>query len=488
MVFSSLTYLLLFMPCVVLGYRFIPAKARMPFLFAASLLFYGWGNPQWLLLLAWCMLVSWGGVLLVNRGNKKRKWILVLVIVLDLLPLFWFKYAGFFNGAFQDLTGIRTGFRSPLLPAGISFFTFQALSYVLDVWRGDAKAQRNPVTFGVYLALFPQLVAGPIVRYTDLEAQLIAGPIVQYADVAAQLDERTTSLADFNEGIERFVAGLAKKVLLANLCGAAVEALPHGGAASLGGAWYHAFLYTLQIYFDFSAYSDMAIGLGRTLGFRYKENFNYPYVSLSATEFWRRWHMSLGSFFRDYVYIPLGGNRRGAARTALNLLLVWALTGLWHGAAWNFVIWGLYFGVLLVLERFVLKRVIDKTPRAIRWALTFVIAVAGWAIFYETDLRTLADTLRALLGFSYDPALGRTALPLLDAAAGKVIRRYSVFPLIAFAFSLPVVPALKKALLARRNGEKLLSAARAVSTALLFTLSLVFLVGQSYNPFIYFRF
>ena len=384
--------------------------------------------------------------------------------------------SAFFANSLAKLFGASWTAADKRLPIGISFYTFQILTYTVDVYRKKAPALENPLRLLLYISCFPQL---------------IAGPIVQYADVADQLAERKILPDEFTAGLQRFIKGLAKKVLLANVCGAAMEELTlagTGSALSLLGAWLAVFLYGMQIYFDFSAYSDMAIGLGQTLGFRYKENFRFPYASLSVSEFWRRWHISMGSFFRDYVYIPLGGNRRGAARTALNLLLVWALTGLWHGAAWNFVIWGLYFGVLLVLERFVLKRVIDKTPRAIRWALTFVIAVAGWAIFYETDLRTLADTLRALLGFSYDPALGRTALPLLDAAAGKVIRRYSVFPLIAFAFSLPVVPALKKALLARRNGEKLLSAARAVSTALLFTLSLVFLVGQSYNPFIYFRF
>ena len=476
MVFSSMTFLLLFLPIVLLLYFSAgPLRWKNAVLLVASLLFYAWGEPVCVLAMLFSTAVNYfcAGAIAASDDPRRRKRALGLGVGVSLALLFYFKYFSFAVQNLAALFALDIPVPQIRLPIGISFYTFQVLTYTVDVYRGKTPAQKSFARLLLYVSCFPQL---------------IAGPIVQYADVAAQLDERTTSLADFNEGIERFVAGLAKKVLLANLCGAAVEALPHGGAASLGGAWYHAFLYTLQIYFDFSAYSDMAIGLGRVLGFRYKENFNYPYVSLSATEFWRRWHISLGSFFRDYVYIPLGGNRRGAARTALNLLLVWALTGLWHGAAWNFVIWGLYFGVLLVLERFVLKRVIDKTPRAIRWALTFVIAVAGWAIFYETDLRTLADTLRALLGFSYDPALGRTALPLLDAAAGKVIRRYSVFPLIAFAFSLPVVPALKKALLARRNGEKLLAAARAVSTALLFALSLVFLVGQSYNPFIYFRF
>ena len=332
--FEEITYLLLFMPCVVLGYRFIPAKARMPFLFAASLLFYGWGNPQWLLLLAWCMLVSWGGVLLINRGGKKRKWLLALVIVLDLLPLFWFKYAGFFNGAFQDLTGIRTGFRSPLLPAGISFFTFQALSYVLDVWRGDAKAQRNPVTFGVYLALFPQLVAGPIVRYTDLEAQLIA--------------HQKPTWTQIRKGLCRFTVGLAKKVLLADALGrfwGQMNAdLTQAGAL---GSWLGLIAFSFQIYFDFAGYSDMAIGLGEALGFVFPENFDYPYRSTSLTEFWRRWHISLTTWFTQYVYIPLGGNRCKTWRRDLNVMIVWALTGLWHGAGWHFVLWGIYFGVLL---------------------------------------------------------------------------------------------------------------------------------------------
>ena len=351
------------------------------------------------------------------------------------------------------------------LPIGISFYTFQVLTYTIDVYRGKAGVQKSFWKLLLYVSCFPQL---------------IAGPIVQYADIEQQLDARTTSVEDFSAGIERFIAGLAKKVLLANLCGAVVEALP-GAAASFAGAWYHAFVYTLQIYFDFSAYSDMAIGLGRVLGFRYKENFNYPYVSLSATEFWRRWHISLGSFFRDYVYIPLGGNRRGGARTILNLLIVWTLTGFWHGAAWNFMIWGLYFGVLLVLERTVLRRVIERAPKALRWAVTFLVAVVGWAIFYETDLSALGRTLGAMF------APGASALPFCDEASWKVMRRWSLFPHLAFVFSLPVVPAAKRLLLAR-GGERTAAVVRACALVLLFALSLVFLVGQSYNPFIYFRF
>ena len=475
MVFSSMTFLLLFLPIVLLLYFSAGSLRRKnAVLLLASLLFYAWGEPVCVLAMLFTTAVNYfcAAAIVRTEDPRRRKAALSLGVGVSLALLFYFKYFSFALQNLAALFSLELAVPQIRLPIGISFYTFQVLTYTVDVYRGKAGVQKSFPKLLLYVSCFPQL---------------IAGPIVQYADVAAQLDERKTSVTDFSEGIERFVVGLAKKVLLANICGAAVEALP-SGASSLGGAWYHAFLYTLQIYFDFSAYSDMAIGLGRVLGFRYKENFNYPYVSLSATEFWRRWHISLGSFFRDYVYIPLGGNRRGAARTALNLLVVWALTGLWHGAAWNFVLWGLYFGVLLILERFVLKNLIEKTPKAIRWALSFAIAVVGWAIFYETDLHALAATLRALLGYARDPALGRTALPLLDEAARKVIRQYSVFPLLAFVCSLPVVPAAKKALLARPKGEKLLSAARAVSTALLYALCLVFLVGQSYNPFIYFRF
>ena len=466
MVFSSMTFLLLFLPIVLLLYFSVrPLRWKNAVLLAASLLFYAWGEPVCVLAMLFTTAVNYLCAAAIARSGERRarRAALGLGVGVSLALLFYFKYFSFALSNLAALFSLRLDVPQIRLPIGISFYTFQVLTYTVDVYRGKTAAQKSFWRLLLYVSCFPQL---------------IAGPIVQYADVAEQLGARTVSVRGFNEGIERFVVGLAKKVLLANLCGAAVEAV--GGAASLAGAWYRAFLYTLQIYFDFSAYSDMAIGLGRVLGFRYKENFNYPYVSLSATEFWRRWHISLGSFFRDYVYIPLGGNRRGAARTALNLLLVWALTGLWHGAAWNFVIWGLYFGVLLILERFVLKRVIDKTPKAIRWALTFVIAVVGWAVFYETDLTALAHTLRTMFGLA--------GAPLLDEHARSVIGQYSVFPLLAFVCSLPVVPAAKKVLLAQEKGEKLFAAARAVSTALLFALSIVFLVGQSYNPFIYFRF
>ena len=461
-----MSFILLFLPIVLLLYYSAGAlRWKNTVLLCASLFFYAWGEPVCVLAMLLSTAVNYFCAKAIASSDEpgKKKAALAAGVGVSLALLFYFKYFSFALSNLAALFSLNMSVPQIRLPIGISFYTFQVLTYTVDVYRGKAPLQKSFPRLLLYVSCFPQL---------------IAGPIVQYADVAAQLSERSTALADFNEGFERFVVGLAKKVLLANLCGAAVEALPGGGASSLAGAWYHAFLYTLQIYFDFSAYSDMAIGLGRMLGFRYKENFNYPYVSLSATEFWRRWHISLGSFFRDYVYIPLGGNRRGAGRTALNLLIVWALTGLWHGAAWNFVLWGLYFGVLLILERFVLKSVIEKTPKAVRWIVTFLIAVVGWAIFYETDLSALGSTLRAMFGLA--------GVPLLDETARRVIRQYSVFPLLAFAFSLPIVPALTERL--RAKSERGLAVVRAVSTLLLFALSLVFLVGQSYNPFIYFRF
>ena len=463
-----MTFLLLFLPIVLLLYFLArDLRGKNAILVIASLLFYAWGEPVCVLAMLASTAVNFWCAKAIGAAadTRKRKTACALGVGVSLALLFYFKYFSLLVENLAALFSLRVAAPQIRLPIGISFYTFQVLTYTIDVYRGKVGVQKSFWKLLLYVSCFPQL---------------IAGPIVQYADIEHQLDERTTSLDDFNAGLERFITGLAKKVLLANLCGAALEAMP-GGAASFAGAWYHAFVYTLQIYFDFSAYSDMAIGLGRVLGFRYKENFNYPYVSLSATEFWRRWHISLGSFFRDYVYIPLGGNRRGKLRTILNLLIVWTLTGFWHGAAWNFMIWGLYFGVLLVLERTVLKGVIDRAPKALRWAVTFLIAVVGWAIFYETDLAALGDTLRAMF------VPGASALPFCDAASWKVMRRFSFFPLVAFAFSLPVVPAAQRWLLSR-CGERAAAITRACASALLFALSLVFLVGQSYNPFIYFRF
>ena len=466
MVFSSLTFLLIFLPLLYILYFVGSApRWRNGVLLVMSLLFYGWGEPLWIL----AMLVSTfanyfcARALTRTESEGKRRAILAVGVVFSLSFLFYFKYSAFFANSLAKLFGASWTAADKRLPIGISFYTFQILTYTVDVYRKKAPALENPLRLLLYISCFPQL---------------IAGPIVQYADVADQLAERKILPDEFTAGLQRFIKGLAKKVLLANVCGAAMEELTLAGTGtplSLLSAWMAAFLYTLQIYFDFSAYSDMAIGLGRTLGFRYKENFRFPYASLSVTEFWRRWHISLGSFFREYVYIPLGGNRRGGPRTVLNLLIVWALTGLWHGACWNFVLWGLYFGVLLILERFVFKALIEKTPAPVRWALTFVIAVIGWVIFYYTDLAALAQALGALFGVGISG--------WSDAASIAVLRRYGIWSLGAFVLSLPVVPFVSEKL-----PEKLRGALGLVFTLLLFAASLLFLIGQSYNPFIYFRF
>ena len=449
MVFSSFTFLLLFMPCVLLGYRLIHNKARMLFLFAASLLFYGWGSPMWLLLFMWCLLISWGGTLLMTHGGKRRKWVLALVVLLDLAPLFWYKYAGFFRDTVNTLTGLGIDFDTPVLPAGISFFVFQAISYVLDVWRRDAKPQPSLTIFGVYLSLFPQLVAGPIVRYTDLEAQLIAHPLPTWADMRA--------------GLRRFCIGLSKKVLLADTIGrfwGQMNAdLTQAGAL---GAWVGLLAFSFQIYFDFAGYSDMALGLGKGLGFSMPENFNHPYRARSLTDFWRRWHISLTTWFREYVYIPLGGNRCSRWRRDLNVLVVWALTGLWHGAGWHFVLWGLYFALLLILEkRFLLSTAwYERIPGLLRQAFTFLLVMFGWALFSGFGGQLVPAMLGAYGVGSASTLLACAAFtPLLLLCAG-----------ISFAPRLPRV--LEWRFLA----------------PVLMLLCLAALASQGYEPFVYFQF
>ena len=466
MVFSSLTFLLIFLPLLYILYFVGRApRWRNGVLLVMSLLFYGWGEPLWIL----AMLVSTfanyfcARALTRTENEAKRKLILAVGVIFSLSFLFYFKYSSFFANSLSKLFGLDWRAADRRLPIGISFYTFQILTYTVDVYRRKAPALKNPLRLLLYISCFPQL---------------IAGPIVQYGDVADQLAERKILPDDFTAGLQRFIKGLGKKVLLANVCGAAMEELTLAGTGeplSLLGAWLAVFLYGMQIYFDFSAYSDMAIGLGQTLGFRYKENFRFPYASLSVTEFWRRWHISMGSFFRDYVYIPLGGNRRGTARTVLNMLLVWALTGLWHGAAWNFVLWGLYFGVLLILERFVLRTVMERLPRLLRWLIAFTLVTISWSIFYYTDLSSVAQALGALFGVGISG--------LSDAASVAVLRSYGIWTLGAFVLSLPLVP-----FAAEKLPERLRGVLGTVLTLLLFIASLLFLIGQSYNPFIYFRF
>ncbi|MBR6209202.1 MAG: MBOAT family protein [Oscillospiraceae bacterium] len=479
MVFSSLTFLLLFLPVLLLLYFLRPGwRWRNGVLVAASLLFYGWGEPVWILAMVFSTAVNYLCALLMDRSRSRavRKLCLALGVIISLGFLFYFKYAAFFGGILVSLTGLPLQVPSPRLPIGISFYTFQVLTYTVDVYRKKADVQRSFFRLLLYVSCFPQL---------------IAGPIVQYSDVAGALTRRRVRPKDFSEGLQRFIRGLGKKVLLANICGAALSATAQAGTGadmSLLGAWLSALLYTLQIYFDFSAYSDMAIGLGRVLGFTYKENFNYPYTAVSVTDFWRRWHISLSSFFRDYVYIPLGGNRRGGLCTARNMLIVWMLTGLWHGASWNFILWGLYYGLLLLIERFVLSRWLEALPRALRHVLTMLAVIVGWVIFYYVDLPAVGEHLLAMIGLRVSPGGGLVRLPLLDAAAQRVLREYGFFPALAFLLSLPLRPWLQSLSERFAFTERLSYFLGAILTPALLGLSLIFLIGQSYNPFIYFRF
>ena len=464
MVFSSLTFLFAFLPVTLIGYFLLPKKAKIAFLLLASLVFYAWGEPLYVLLMIGSIVINWLIGLAMEKTKRHKKAYLVASVVLNLALLFTFKYTGLFWNTIRGL------FPAPLcektvsirLPIGISFFTFQIMSHVIDLYRGKTKVQKNPIKFGAYVTMFPQLIAGPIVRYVDIEAQL---------------DRPDLSIDSIADGVRQFMVGLGKKVLLANTMGALwaqLSASPNQNG--ILGAWVGIFAYSFQIYFDFSGYSDMACGLGRMLGFRFLQNFNYPYIADSVTDFWRRWHISLSTWFREYVYIPLGGNRKGLPRQILNLLIVWALTGLWHGASWNFVVWGMYYGVLLTLEKLFFGKLLEKLPKAVRCLLTFLIASIGWGIFYFTDFSALGVYFGSLIGIGNPGLLGAESaawclgyLPTLALAAvaatplgawiAKKLERYSWFK--------PV---------------------RLLACILLFALCIASLASQSYNPFIYFRF
>lgn len=468
MVFSSLFFLLLFLPLLLILY-FIGKnlKWRNAVLLLFSLVFYAWGEPKWILCMLGATVINYICALVLEKASSpiRRKVVLALGVIASLAALFYFKYASFFMNTVAELFGVNWRIPDVQLPIGISFYTFQILTYTVDVYRGKVPPQKNFARLLLYVSCFPQL---------------IAGPIVQYADIAAQLDERTTSMSDFADGMGRFSIGLAKKVLLANGCGKAVETLLTGTALSVSGAWLGAVLYALQIYFDFSAYSDMAIGLGHVFGFSYRENFNYPYISASVGEFWRRWHISLGSFFRDYVYIPLGGNRTGNWATARNLLIVWTLTGLWHGASWNFVVWGLYYGVWLLIERFALKTVLEMIPKVLRILGTLLIVLVGWVLFYHVSLADGWRQITAMFGFG---AAGWT-----DETVTAVLSEITILPLIAALCCLPVLPKLKTWLETHPNWNRAAEIAAPIFETALLLLSIAFLVRQSYNPFIYFRF
>ena len=461
MVFSSYTFLFYFLPPLLILYYLIPRRSlggRNLVLLAFSLFFYFAGGPRHLPLMLLSIAINYVGGLLCGR---RRRWALVLTMAVNLGLLGWFKYAGFVGENLQAL-GLPLSVPEVVLPIGISFFTFQGMSYVIDVYRGDTPPAKNPLQVALYIALFPQLVAGPIVRYTT---------------VAEELVSRRETFDDFAAGALRFSFGLAKKMLLANnlslMADEAFSTAPIGAAA----AWLGAIAYTGQIYFDFSGYSDMAIGLGRMFGFHFEENFNYPYLSKSVTEFWRRWHMSLSGWFRDYVYIPLGGSRAGTAKQVRNILLVWTLTGLWHGAAWNFLLWGLYFGVLLLGEKFWWGKALERAPSPLRHLYAMVIVVLGWVLFRCEGLSAVGSYLGAMFGLS-------------GAGWGQALyflRQYGVFLAVGAVASLPVKDALRAAL-QRRKAERAIQWGSALAGLALLGLSFLQLISSTANPFIYYRF
>lgn len=461
MLFSSNVFLFAYLPIVLLLYYAAPRPLRNLVLLAVSLVFYGWGEPVYVLLMALVIVLNYAFGLWIAVRRKKGKGagkILALGVAGNLLILGYFKYWGFLLSCFSTLFPALKQWSLPEveLPIGISFYIFQSMSYIIDVYRQDAQVQRDPICFGTYVVLFPQLIAGPIVRYRD---------------VAEQLASRRETVSDFSEGIYLFVLGLCKKVLLANPMGSLWN-LMRGEQGMLTG-WVGLMAYTLQIYFDFSGYSDMARGLGKMFGFSFLENFNYPYISASITEFWRRWHISLSTWFREYVYIPLGGNRRGLHRQIGNILIVWALTGLWHGASWNFVLWGLYYALLLILEKTVLLRLTQSWPVAVRRMLTVLAVMLGWALFYFENLTQLGAFLTRLF------------VPVAASAEGMALA-VSYLPLAAAALaaSTPVFHRL-----AQKYADRVwYRPARLLLCTMGLLLSVAALASQSYNPFIYFRF
>ena len=458
MIFSSLTFLVVFLPLVLFIYYISKDSYRNYILLVASLLFYSWGEPKFVIIMLVSIFFNYYFAILIEKFRNKKnfsKLILILSLIFNIGLLFFFKYFNFFIDNLNTLLSFNIPILKISLPIGISFYTFQILSYVVDVYKKEVKVQNNICYLGAYIAFFPQLIAGPIVRYCDIEKQL---------------NHRNVTLNKFAIGIKRFIIGLGKKVIIANNVAIISDAIfdsnnltNYGGFVLLIGT----LAYTMQIYFDFSGYSDMAIGLGKMFGFDFLENFKYPYSSTSITDFWRRWHISLSSWFRDYVYIPLGGNRKGSFKMVRNILIVWMLTGLWHGASWNFIIWGVYFGVILLIEKFFLSKCLSKIPMFFKWCYTFILINIGWIIFRVEDLSLISfnlsvEVLEKFLANNYNLV---NQIPFL---------------IIAFILSFPIFPLIESKI----KNKYIIN----LIIIIIFVISICFLINNTYNPFIYFRF
>ena len=466
MLFSSVTFLYYFLPIVIALYFLLPFKLKNLVLLISSLIFYGWGEPKIVFLMLATVFLGYVFGLAIERFKDKAisKFFLALSVISSLASLAFFKYYDFFIGNFNALTNMSLPLLQLALPIGISFYTFQILSYNIDVYRGKAAAQRNFLNLATYIALFPQLIAGPIVRYTD---------------IADQLTHRTHSIEKASLGARRFVIGLAKKILLANTLGEIGQAFLASSDISVLYYWIYIVSFMLQIYYDFSGYSDMAIGLGKIFGFDFLENFNYPFISGTITEFWRRWHISLGSWFRDYVYIPLGGNRVGRFRLLFNIFVVWLLTGFWHGAEWNFIIWGLYFGVILTLEKFFYIEKL-KNHKVSGHIITLFLVIISFAIFAGTGL---GDAVR-----NVGSMFGRGEIPIVSAEALYTLKSYGLILIIAAIGSTPVLKTLNSAVIKSKTLFVPVKTVEIMAMAALLILCSAYLADGSFNPFLYFRF
>lgn len=473
MVFSSAAFLFAFLP-LVMGLYYLPVYRKSErrsirykniILCVSSLLFYAWGEPVYIVLMILSIVFNYYVGIDIEENvlsPKKKKFALLLGIGYNIFALGFFKYSGFIVESVGSIFGAQIEYSPLPLPIGISFYTFQIMSYIIDVYYGTVRAQRKLLPFMTYISMFPQLIAGPIVQYSDIEEEL---------------KERRVSVEKFAAGIIFFVRGLGKKVLFANTIGAVYTEISAGDItkASVMTSWIGIIAYTLQIYFDFSGYSDMAVGLGKMFGFNFCKNFDLPYTATSITDFWRRWHISLSSWFRDYVYIPLGGNRVSKPRHMLNILIVWSLTGLWHGAAWNFVAWGAFYGILLLLEKYLFKNIIEKTPMLLRHIITLVVVMLGWVLFASPTLTDALSYMGTMFGFSDTAFMDSTAKYLLSTNA---------FPIIFM--SLSAFGAFSN--LPRTKSFKINVTVLSVSYLVIFILSIIYLISETYNPFLYFRF
>lgn len=468
MLFSSIVFLFTFLPVTLLVYHLVPGKMKNIVLLLCSLVFYAWGEPVYVILMILSILFNYVSGIDIERNLEnpfKAKQSLAIAVGVNLLILGFFKYYGFLIESLNAVLPVELPYKELALPIGISFYTFQTLSYIIDVYRGKVQVQRNLISFGVYVTMFPQLIAGPIVKYADVERQL---------------REREITMEKFGDGAIDFVRGLAKKVLIANMTGMVftkVSAMAFADMSVLT-AWIGCIAYTFQIYFDFSGYSDMAVGLGKMLGFEFMKNFDYPYLSKSITEFWRRWHISLGTWFREYVYIPLGGNRKGKERTILNLMIVWFLTGLWHGASWNFVMWGVYYGVLLIMEKFVIGDRLGQIPGFFRHCYSLLFVMIGWVFFFSPTLGFAWKYLGVMFGIGAKSVVDSMGIYLLVtnlvlfviAAVGSTAKVHDMFTNIVY------------------GGYKVRAVFACAVYGGMFLLSIAYLVTETYNPFLYFRF